>query len=421
MQEVQSSNAVTPGLNVVIPIGGIGSRFSKLGYRFPKPFINIVGRPMMFWLIDRLTLTSEDTLWIAISSQVVQDLQVKSQLQKEFPHLDIRVIDLQFDTRGAAETLFIVCQSMEEHEAQRRTISLDCDTLYFDDVLGLARKLPAKASGCVYFEDTSDLAVFSYLALDESGRITDIKEKKPISKHANTGAYIFASGELLRCYATHLLDSRLADGDAGEYYTSAIILQMIKKGLLFLGLEISNEGFSCVGTPIQLEAFLHKVRNTPGMMKPRRFCFDLDSTLVTVPVVAGDYSTCRPIKHNIELVRDLKIAGHHIIIQTARRMKTHAGNVGAVIRDIGQVTFNSLSEFGIPYDEIHFGKPWAHVYVDDLAVNALKDTRREIGWAETRTKGERSMVEARSINLVQLIGGNVVKSSKSSEILGNSN
>jgi hypothetical protein len=29
---------------------------------------------------------------------------------------------------------------------------------------------------------------------------------------------------------------------------------------------------------------------------------------------------------------------------------------------------------------ISFGKPWAHVYVDDLAVNALLDTRKEIGW-----------------------------------------
>lgn len=143
----------------------------------------------------------------------VLDLQVQGLLRKEFPRLDIRVIELQFDTRGAAETLFIVTQSMEEKESKRRTISLDCDTIYFDDVLGLARSLPQRASGCVYFEDNSDLAVFSYLDLDDSGRILDIKEKKPISRYANTGAYIFASGDLLRCYANALLDTKLSEAD----------------------------------------------------------------------------------------------------------------------------------------------------------------------------------------------------------------
>jgi hypothetical protein len=37
-------------------------------------------------------------------------------------------------------------------------------------------------------------------------------------------------------------------------------------------------------------------------------------------------------------------------------MQTHHGNVGAVIRDIGKVTLDQLSNFEIPYDEIHFGK-----------------------------------------------------------------
>lgn len=90
------------GLNIVIPIGGVGSRFSKLGYRYPKPFINIVGRPMIFWLIDRLSIKPEDTLWIAISREVANDLHVAAQLRKEFPKLDFNLVLLHFDTCGAA-------------------------------------------------------------------------------------------------------------------------------------------------------------------------------------------------------------------------------------------------------------------------------------------------------------------------------
>ena len=115
--------------------------------------------------------------------------------------------------------------------------------------------------------------------------------------------------------------------------------------------------------------------------RPIRFCFDLDNTLVSYPVVPGDYSTCEPKLGNIRLVRELHAAGHYIIIQTARRMKTHNGNVGAVIRDIGAVTMESLKKLQIPYHELLFGKPYADVYVDDLAVHALIDTDKEVGWA----------------------------------------
>lgn len=70
-------------LNVVIPMGGIGSRFAKNGYRHPKPLINIVGRPMILWLIDNLKLTSMDTIWIGLNSGIEQEFQVSDLVRKE--------------------------------------------------------------------------------------------------------------------------------------------------------------------------------------------------------------------------------------------------------------------------------------------------------------------------------------------------
>jgi capsule biosynthesis phosphatase len=98
-------------------------------------------------------------------------------------------------------------------------------------------------------------------------------------------------------------------------------------------------------------------------------CFDLDNTLVTYPQTSGDYSTVQPIEPMINLARKMKSEGHIIIIHTARRMKTHAHNVGAVCRDIGKITFDTLENFKIPCDEIIFGKPYADIYIDDRAVN----------------------------------------------------
>lgn len=113
-------------------------------------------------------------------------------------------------------------------------------------------------------------------------------------------------------------------------------------------------------------------------------------------------------------------------------MRTHNGNVGAVIADIGPVTLKSLADFGIPYDEIFFGKPYAHIYVDDLAVNANLDTRRETGWlreelealtienkmADPKEAQKAGIIASRSFNHVQIVGDQIIKSSQSDAILG---
>ena len=52
------------------------------------------------------------------------------------------------------------------------------------------------------------------------------------------------------------------------------------------------------------------------------------------------------------------------------KLNTYQGNVGKVIADVAALTIKQLDEFGIPYDEIYFGKPAADVYVDDKAINA---------------------------------------------------
>ena len=117
-------------------MGALGSRFARDGYRFPKPLVNLVGRPMLFWLLDHLTdLGKCDTVWVALSAQLDNQFGLVQRLRTEYPQLDIRAVLLTFETRGAAETLFTVLQSMTPTELQRRTVSLDCDTIYVDPIL----------------------------------------------------------------------------------------------------------------------------------------------------------------------------------------------------------------------------------------------------------------------------------------------
>jgi capsule biosynthesis phosphatase len=163
---------------------------------------------------------------------------------------------------------------------------------------------------------------------------------------------------------------------------------------------IDSDGFLRVdssASKLQLESSQVDPLHTPiqiyshGAHRPLRFCFDLDNTLVTFPLVHGDYRTVSPITANIEFLRFLKSSGHTIIIHTARRMRTHLGNIGAVVKDIGRITLETLEQLQIPYDEIHFGKPHADFYVDDCALSAYANLWTQTGFLS-------GAIEPRSFN-----------------------
>lgn len=113
-------------------------------------------------------------------------------------------------------------------------------------------------------------------------------------------------------------------------------------------------------------------RNAPEWAKEKlgklRICFDLDGTICTTKKDGETYADVKPIPGAIETIRRLRESGHTIIIQTARHMRTCEGNVGKVLAKQGAVTLKWLDDHNVPYDEIHFGKPHADIFVCDKAI-----------------------------------------------------
>ena len=142
-----------------------------------------------------------------------------------------------------------------------------------------------------------------------------------------------------------------------EYYTSGVIAQMIEEGHAFEAVQIDPKRFHVLGTPTQLVDWCAG-RNDQA---PLRICFDIENTLVTGPRVAGDYSSCEPIADNIATCRALYEQGHTIILQSSRGMDAHKGNASAAAAEAATATLASLAQLQIPYHEIDFGKPHAHV------------------------------------------------------------
>ena len=99
-----------------------------------------------------------------------------------------------------------------------------------------------------------------------------------------------------------------------------------------------------------------------------RICIDLDGVICRLKEPGQNYADLEPVDGAVEKLRGLKAAGHYLIICTARHMKTCEGNPGAALARQGLVTLDWLKRHGIEYDEIHFGKPHAQVYIDDNAL-----------------------------------------------------
>ncbi len=98
---------------------------------------------------------------------------------------------------------------------------------------------------------------------------------------------------------------------------------------------------------------------------------DLDGTLCEIKPPGKSYADVEPRREMLEKLREYRERGWYIIICTARNMRTYDGNVGLIMANTARVVFEWLDRHQVPYDEVHFGKPWPGAngfIVDDRAV-----------------------------------------------------
>ncbi len=98
-----------------------------------------------------------------------------------------------------------------------------------------------------------------------------------------------------------------------------------------------------------------------------KIVIDIDWTICSLKKEWQSYSEVIPNLLAIENIKKLKEAWHYIILQTARHMETCSSNIWLVNARVWKVTLDWLEKNNIVYDEIHFWKPNADLYIDDNA------------------------------------------------------
>lgn len=98
---------------------------------------------------------------------------------------------------------------------------------------------------------------------------------------------------------------------------------------------------------------------------------DVDGTLTGERGPGQSYAELSAEPSVVQRIRSLKEQGFWIILYTSRNMRTYDGNIGRIMCHTAPVLVEWLTRHEIPYDELHFGKPWCGhdgFYVDDRAI-----------------------------------------------------
>lgn len=79
-------------------MGGSSSQFAEAGFRMPKPLaislklkrfrrfeVNIVGRPVLSWVLDYLSVNKEDAIFLAVPAPILKQYDIKKMLARMLP------------------------------------------------------------------------------------------------------------------------------------------------------------------------------------------------------------------------------------------------------------------------------------------------------------------------------------------------
>lgn len=169
-------------MNIIIPLGGKGERFSKNGYLQPKPLIQIFDKSMIQYTLDNLNISTEDKIFI-IYNENLDNFDFYNFIVTRYPFIILIKIK---DTKGAAETLFLgIDYIINNFNYHNKCLILDCDTFYTEDIINIFNN--SNENTIFYTKNYDKNPIYSYIELNDDNIITNIKEKNKISDNANTG------------------------------------------------------------------------------------------------------------------------------------------------------------------------------------------------------------------------------------------
>ena len=233
-------------MNVLIPMAGAGSRFEQAGYTFPKPLIDVNGKPMIQRVVENLNIDARHIFIVQKSHY--EKYSLKHTLNLISPNCEIVQVDGM--TEGAACTTLLAKELINNNEPLVLANSdqyVDWDSNQFM-YASMADDIDASI---LTFHSTHPK--WSYAKLNQDGFVVEVAEKKPISEHATVGIYFWKKGSDYVRYAERMIDKNIRVNN--EFYVCPVYNQALLDGARVK--TFHTERMWGLGTPEDLDTFLN--------------------------------------------------------------------------------------------------------------------------------------------------------------------
>lgn len=258
---LRSGAISTPPLNVVIPAAGEGSRFAKAGWKAPKPFIDVAGKPMLARVTENVVPDGARATLLLRREHITDQADRVKQIAR--PEIEIVPVDAL--TEGTACTVLLARTSFGDDEPMMVANSdqiVDFDVSDFvQDCVG--RDLDGSI---LVFRDPTRDPKWSFARLGPDGLVAEVAEKKPISDLATVGIYLFRRGRSFVDAAVDMIARN--ERVNGEFYTCPVYNHMIRTGARVGVYEVPMDAMHGIGTPDDLGAYLGRIGAGPSVDRP---------------------------------------------------------------------------------------------------------------------------------------------------------
>ena len=234
-------------MKILIPMAGEGSRFAKEGYTFPKPLIDVNGKPMIQAVVENLDFDAEYIF--LVRKQHIDKYDGIIETLMRITNGNASFVEVDGLTEGAACTALLAKEYINNDED---LLIANSDQIVEYEKQNFISLKNLTSVDSMVFTFNAVHPKWSFVKLNSRGYVTEVAEKKPISNIATCGIYWYRKGSDFVSYAEKMIEKDIRVNN--EFYIAPVYNELIKDGKTLVPFYVHR--MSGIGTPEDLRAFL---------------------------------------------------------------------------------------------------------------------------------------------------------------------
>jgi NDP-sugar pyrophosphorylase family protein len=236
-------------MKILIPMAGEGSRFAKEGYTFPKPLIDVEGKPMIQSVVENLDFNST-YIFLVRKEHLVKYSGLRETLNR-ITNNNTKIVEVDGLTEGAACTA-LMAEYLIDNDEELLIANSDQLIEYSSQNFKLLKSF-TNADGII-FSFNAVHPKWSFVRTNSRGIITELQEKNPISNIATCGIYWYRKGSEFVKYTKQMIEKNIRVNN--EFYIAPVYNEYILDNKLLLPFYVDK--MHGIGTPEDLNNYLKR-------------------------------------------------------------------------------------------------------------------------------------------------------------------